>query len=75
MGYSIAVPVRSKKLQAEMMEFLEENFKSWSDLDEKAYYPNIPVTEEHLAYDDGKCRIGFNYGAGTGCSEQSRRQY
>lgn len=62
MGYSISCPARSKKLRDQMLDFMEANFKSWEALDgkEPSEYDIVPTM--HLGYDNGKCRIGFNYG-------------
>jgi hypothetical protein len=64
MGYTMAVPIKSRKMQARMMAFLDAHF-----LEELPFkhdmigdlVPIYPTTEEDLAYDDGKCRIGFNF--------------
>ena len=61
MGYSIAVPVRSKKLQEKMMAFLEKEYRDAAEVLPEHFkyaFASRPVTEPHLAYDDGKCRIG-----------------
>jgi len=72
MGYTIAVPIKSKKLQVEMLKFLEDNYRPWSKISEGTRH-ELPesydcskyiYTEEDLVYDDGKCRLGFNYSSG-----------
>ena len=62
MGYSIACPARSKKLRDDMLAFMEKNFRPWPDLTGRGgdMYASEPTM--HLSYDQGKCRVGFNYG-------------
>jgi len=67
MGYAIAVPIASRRLQAMMLEFLDENYRPFhvfAGLDPNTQGITGPLTEEGLIYDSGKLRIGFEYGAG-----------
>ncbi len=70
MGYSIAAPIKSKKAREKMMSFLADNYRSWSVITagtkhELQYDCTAKLCiEGELAYDHGKCRIGFNYGGG-----------
>lgn len=62
MGYSIATPVRSEELKKEMLSFLEDNYVGFEDLVENSYtYCGASPPTDELAYDEGKCRIGFNF--------------
>ena len=62
MGYSIATPVRSHKLKEKMFTFLEEHYRSWSQIMKyEDEYVRGPTDD--LSYDQGTCRIGFDYGA------------
>jgi len=67
MGYAIAVPCRSRKAQARMVEFLSLNYRpfhTFMGLSWETSGIHGPLTEKELVYDRGKCRIGFEYGAG-----------
>jgi hypothetical protein len=61
MGYSIAVPVKNNDLKNKMLSFLDKEYKPWSTMDNrwKNDYASHPTDD--LDYDNGKCRIGFNY--------------
>ena len=61
MGYSIAVAARSKALRDEMLDFMSEHFREFSEVVGKGESHDM-VPTMHLGYDNGKCRIGFNYG-------------
>jgi len=63
MGYSIAVPVRSEKLRQKMQAFMDANYRDVSQLLEKWKHSFASEPTGDLAYDDGKCRIGFNFNA------------
>jgi hypothetical protein len=57
MGYSICISPKSPKARSVMMSFLEREFRDLGlDIGE-------PVRDGDMGYDDGKCRIGFNYSA------------
>lgn len=70
MGYSIAVPMKSKKAQTEMLKFLEEHYRPWSEISkgtehETPYTHDCTYhirTDEEISYAGGRCRIGFDYG-------------
>lgn len=71
MGYSVAVPVRSEKLRHKMQTFMDENFRDTTILFPKVYkYSDASNPTNNLAYDHGKCRIGFNFN-----TSGSERQY
>lgn len=71
MGYSIAVPVRGEKLRQKMQAFMDEHYRDTVELFPKVYkYSDASKPTANLAYDDGKCRIGFNYN-----TSGSERQY
>lgn len=46
-----------------MLSFMDKNYQDVSKLlpDHYTYPAASSPTSHHLAYDDGKCRIGFNY--------------
>jgi hypothetical protein len=72
MGYSVAVPVKSQKAKEEMLAFLYKHYKPFStlaqgtDLEQESrpeYDPTGAILADgELSYDNGKCRIGFDYG-------------
>lgn len=67
MGYAIATPIASRRLQTMMMDFIEveyRHFDVFAGLGPKTRCIRGPMTEEELIYDGGKCRIGFEYGVG-----------
>lgn len=72
MGYSAAVRIRSRKLRDEMYEFLQNNYRKPSEVfKELGYDSSRLVTDGHMAYDEGKCSIGFNYS----CMGEAENQY
>lgn len=75
MGYSISVPLKSKKARDEALCFLREHFKSWTqvkpdltgaisvtvfDEDPDMDWTRGLCSDGELSYDHGKHRIGFN---------------
>lgn len=85
MGYSFAAPCKSKKARDEMMAFLDEHYHSWDQVIEpfkgeltsgQGIMPVVtfetrlrgPATEG--AYDQGKAKIVFDYGAGFSDAER-----
>lgn len=68
MGYSIATPIRSNDLKQKMLRFLKKNWRNWPTLvgrPEDPQYLSDP-RGGGLAYDHGKCRIGFDFNASEG---------
>lgn len=61
MGYSIATPIKSQKAKVKMKDFMEKNYRPISVL--FGYQYDCSNFTDDLAYDDGKCRLGFNYNA------------
>jgi len=69
-GYSITAPMASEIAKKRMLAFLEKNLRKFPELlgkpaDQPVYYrgpleDGLP-TNESLSYDDGPCRIGFDY--------------
>lgn len=81
MGYSIATPIKSKRLRDKVAAFLAVEFRSWPVLNGKpegtpsyaskpmpdgyGFYTESPGSR-NLDYDRGSCRIGFNFNAFEG---------
>lgn len=61
MGYSIATPIKSNKLRDEMYSFLEENYREAHKVIGGDFSLSHLARDGEFSYDDGKCRIGFNY--------------
>jgi len=72
MGYSIAVRVKSKTLRDQMYQFLQVNYHKPSEVfKELGYDSSRLVLDGNMAYDSGKCSIGFNYS----CMDEAENQY
>jgi hypothetical protein len=68
MGYSMATPIKSPKARTRMLRFLKKHWRNWPTVigsPKQGQYLSDP-RGDHLAYDDGKCRIGFDFNAGDG---------
>lgn len=65
MGYSVATPIKSQKAKAEMLAFLDKNFRHFNEK-----WPSRGPLGEDLSYDHAPCSIGFDYGAGTNEDER-----
>lgn len=62
MGYSVSTPCKSPKALRTMLGFLLEHYRRWSEVSEQKYdYATKPL--EDLSYDQGGCKIGFDYNA------------
>ena len=63
MGYSIMTPFTSKNIRDRMLAFMQENYKPWSELDNReADYTRGPLPGKELSYTNGKkLVIGFDY--------------
>ncbi len=80
MGYTIATPIRNVKLRDQVVAFLDKEYRNWPELHggkktDPCYIspplPNgtghyQPVGSRNLDYDNGSCRIGFNYKSSAG---------
>lgn len=86
MGYSFATPIKSPKARDNMVAFLEKHYRPWEQIIEpfkgelengRGIMPFVsfdtrargPLADD-LAYDHGKCKIGFDYGAGFSDGER-----
>jgi len=62
MGYSIATPIKSEKAKVEMMEFLNEHYRSpdtfIEDMKDDGLFGPF---DNNLSYVHLKCAIGFDY--------------
>jgi hypothetical protein len=77
MGYTVATPFPNETLRDEVAEFLKAEYRTWAALngDPKGNaYSSPPLPDgwghydrgKNLDYDDGTCRIGFNYNTADG---------
>jgi hypothetical protein len=68
MGYSMATPIKSQAAKTRMLDFLKRHWRNWPTISGHPDYPQYlsDPRGEDLAYDDGKCRIGFDFNAGDG---------
>lgn len=69
MGYSVSTPAMSQKAKGRMLAFMEEHFRPahmiFENLEDTFDRTASGIlTEEHLAYDKGTSKMGFNYSAG-----------
>jgi hypothetical protein len=69
MGYSIATPIKSQKAKAKMKDFMEKNYRPTSILFGLDY--DHGRFGDDLSYDDGKCRLGFDYSSGVHDTERT----
>jgi len=60
-GYSIATPMKSVKAKAEMRAFMDEHYRDIKAVTGGRYNAFAHGPTDDLAYDHGKCRLGFNY--------------
>lgn len=67
MGYSATTPIKSKKTHARLLAFLQENLRPWHQLMPDDLGSRTPEADwtarltDTFAYDDGTCRLGFNF--------------
>ena len=66
MGYSIGVRARSRKLQKEMVSFLNKNYRKWSEVVGGHERHAVSSPTDDADYDDSKLFVGFNYSCSWG---------
>lgn len=66
MGYSIGVRARSRKLQRDMVSFLTENYRKWSEVAGGHERHAVSGPTGDADYDGSKLFVGFNYSCSWG---------